>query len=118
MPIRRLQDLRVWHEAIALAVDVDALVAPFERGVRAGLADQLHRAATSIHSGIAEGFGRRTLRDRAYYYTVAWSSLLEVESHLTELLATKRTNPAPVRACLTRARHVARLLAAFRRSDR
>jgi four helix bundle protein len=115
---RRFQDLRVWQEALQLAACVDMVVTPLALGLRAGIADQLRRAATSVHANIAEGFGRRTARDRAHFYTIAWASLLEVEALLAELEATNPTRIVAVQSCATRARHVARLLTAFRRCVR
>ena len=107
--------LRVWQEALQLAVDVNGVVECHERGPRAGLADQLRRAATSVHANIAEGYGRRTPRDRSRFYTFAWASLLEVEALLAELTAVKPEQATPVRACRQRARNVGRLLIAYRR---
>jgi four helix bundle protein len=108
--------LRVWQEAVQLSVDVSALALPLERGPQAGLADQLRRAATSVHANIAEGYGRRTVGDRSRFYTIAWASLLEVETLLTQLARVRPVRRDTAGACLTRARHVARLLAAYRRS--
>ena len=114
-PSRSFRDLRVWQEALKLAVNVDRLVTPLDRGPRAKLADQLRRASNSVQSNIAEGWGRRTADDRKLRYTYAWSSLGEVEGHLIELELSNRVDTAAVRACSLQARHVGRLLTAFRR---
>lgn len=42
------------------------------------LVDQLKRAAVSVVANIAEGYGRRTKKDRAYFITVALGSDNEV----------------------------------------
>jgi four helix bundle protein len=49
--------LRVWQEAMKLAVAARALCDALQGSGRAPLADQLTRAATSVHLNIAEGWG-------------------------------------------------------------
>ena len=109
--------LRVWQEAIQLAIAVRPVCAALRRRRQANLADQLVRAARSVHGNIAEGNGRTGRADRARVFTIAWSELLEVESFLTEASAdpSLRDQLAP---CFVRARHTARLLAALRRRFR
>lgn len=43
-----------------------------------GLTNQLRRAAISVASNLAEGTSRRTNKDKAYFTTIAFSSLMEV----------------------------------------
>jgi four helix bundle protein len=76
--------LRVRQEAIQLAAATRPLCAALERSCRRHLAEQLARAATSVHYNITEGNGRGRPRDRVRVRTIAWGSLLEVESLLTE----------------------------------
>jgi four helix bundle protein len=54
-----------------------------------GLASQLRRAAVSIPSTIAEGQGRRTTPDFLRHLSIAYGSLLELE---TQLLIASRLN--------------------------
>ena len=56
----------------------DALPQPYQRS----LADQLRRAALSIPTNIAEGSGRESGKEQAYYYGVAKGSTYEVVSLL------------------------------------
>lgn len=114
-PARSFRDLRVWQEALQLSLDVERLVRPLSHGFYRPLADQLCRAASSVPSNIAEGWGRATPPDRQRFYGVAWSSLQEVEGRLLELEALRRVAVSDVRACALRACHVGRLLHAFRR---
>ncbi len=57
------KDLRVWQEAMKLAVDVYRTTAEFPRHELYGLSNQLRRAAVSIPSNIAEGKGHRSDRE-------------------------------------------------------
>ena len=47
-----------------------------------GLTSQMRRAAVSVVSNIAEGSGRATKKDQAYFYQVAYSSLIELLNQL------------------------------------
>lgn len=50
------------------------------------LKDQLIRASTSILLNIAEGSGRSSSKDKAYFYTIAKGSAYECQSLLDILL--------------------------------
>ncbi len=117
-PAVSFRDLRVWQEAIKLCVDARPLCAWLRQERSWDLADQLGRAARSIHANIAEGWGRRTTRDRARFYTDAWSSLQEVETYLIEIGTNERAPAALLQPCVRHVHHVTRLLAAFRRATR
>jgi len=43
---------------------------------------QLRRAVISIAANIAEGFSRKTWKDKGQFFTVALGSLTELQSHL------------------------------------
>ncbi|MDF1502725.1 four helix bundle protein [Roseisolibacter sp. H3M3-2] len=117
MPPSGFRHLRVWQKASKLTEGVRPLAEELRRTGRPHLADQLVRAATSVHANIAEGNGRESLRDRARFLTIAWGSLLEVEALLVEAAADRRVAPL-VAPCQPHARHTGRLLAGLRRSIR
>jgi four helix bundle protein len=58
MGAMRFTDLRVWQAAVDLCVDLYALTAGLLPLEEYGLKAQIRRAAVSIGSTIAEGFGR------------------------------------------------------------
>lgn len=58
------------------------LVGRFPVEERFALSDQLRRAAVSIPSNIAEGFGRETHKDFAHFLSQARGSLYEVDTQL------------------------------------
>lgn len=77
------QDLRVWQQAMQLALAVYKATGGFPREEQFGLTSQLRRAAVSISSNIAEGKGRQTDQDFSSFLFHARGSLLEVETQIT-----------------------------------
>lgn len=62
-PIVSFRDLEVWQLGMELVIDVYRATEAFPATERYGLSSQMHRAAVSIPSNIAEGHARR---DGAY----------------------------------------------------
>ena len=81
------RDLRVWQQAMDLAMQVYRLTETFPKHELYGLTGQVRRAAISIPSNIAEGKGRRTDRDFTSFLFRARGSLLELE---TQILLARR----------------------------
>ena len=74
--------LRAWQEAHRLALLVYKLTDSFPLAEQFGLTGQLRRAAVSVSSNLAEGFGRDSPKDREHFYVMASGSLYEVKSQL------------------------------------
>jgi four helix bundle protein len=74
------RDLSVWQRAIELTVGVYQLTAAFPDSERFGLTSQLRRAAVSIASNIAEGYGRATKGEYLQFLGHARGSVSEVET--------------------------------------
>jgi len=80
----RFTDLIVWQKAYALSVRIQKLTEVFPPDARSRLGDQMLRAASSIPTNIAEGFGRWTSKDQAYFYSLAKSSANELKVQLMQ----------------------------------
>jgi four helix bundle protein len=80
--LRMHERLVAWQVAVDLAAEVYRLSTVFPASERYGLTQQLRRAAISISSNIAEGFGRQTTREFRQFLAVSRGSLREVESLL------------------------------------
>ena len=85
--IRSFKDLFAWQKANEVAARVYELTEQFPKSEQFGLTNQIQRAAVSIGSNIAEGFGRNTAKDKKQFYAIAKGSCFETESQL--LLAEK-----------------------------
>lgn len=85
--IRHFSDLKAWQEAKKLAVLIYKATRSFPSAEQFGLTSQIRRAAISVSANIAEGFARRTSKDKRMFYQTALASLSELESHM--LIATE-----------------------------
>jgi four helix bundle protein len=76
------KDLRVWQDAIKLAVAVYGVTEKFPKHELYGLTSQIRRAAVSVASNIAEGKGHRSNREFCNFLFHARGSLLELQTQL------------------------------------
>ena len=76
------RELDVWQRAIQLTVAIYQLTAGFPDSERFGLTNQLRRAAVSVASNIAEGYGRATKGEYVQFLGHARGSISEVETQL------------------------------------
>ena len=76
------KELIVWQKAMVLVELVYRHIRIFPSEERFRLCDQLSRAAISVPSNIAEGYGRGTQAEYARFLSVARGSLYEVETQL------------------------------------
>jgi four helix bundle protein len=76
------RDLIVWKRAMELTVSIYRLSSLFPRDEIYGLTSQIRRAAVSIASNIAEGYGRGTRPDYRNFLCMARGSNFEVQTQL------------------------------------
>ena len=80
--VKSYRDLVAWQKARELVKAVYRLTAGFPPGERFGLVSQMDRAAVSIPSNIAEGYGRATTQDYLHFLRIARGSAYELETQL------------------------------------
>ena len=76
------ETLQVWQESKRLVVDVYHLLDNFLSFERYALCDQIRRAIVSVPSNIAEGSGRRSLKEKIHFLEIAYGSLMEIYNQL------------------------------------
>ena len=76
------EKLKVWQEAKKLVVDVYHLLDSFPRFEKYALCDQIRRTIVSVPSNIAEGSGRRSLKEQIHFLEIAYGSLMETYNQL------------------------------------
>jgi len=82
MQINDYRDLEVWQLGRVLTKKLYQLTAKFHDEERFGLISQLRRAAVSISSNIAEGWGRHYTAEFIQFLRKANGSRTEVETQL------------------------------------
>jgi len=76
------RDLRVWQNAMELALKIYHATTKFPRDEIYGLTSQLRRAAVSVPSNIAEGKGRSSDKELLQFLSRARGSVYELQTQL------------------------------------
>ncbi|MFZ1812678.1 MAG: four helix bundle protein [Candidatus Saccharimonadales bacterium] len=79
--ITKFTELDSWKTGHRLVVDIFTLTGEWPIKYRS-LASQMQRAAVSITSNIAEGFGRQSVADKKHFYVIARGSTTELQNQL------------------------------------
>ena len=84
--ITNYKELEAWKEAHKLVVMIYELVKSFPKDETWGLSSQMKRAALSVSSNIAEGFGRFGSKEKLQFFNIARGSLIELDNQLSVAL--------------------------------
>ena len=76
------RNLAVWQRSIELTLAIYKLTSSFPDKERLGLTNQVRRAAVSVASNIAEGYGRSTKGEYVQFLGQARGSNSEVETQI------------------------------------
>ena len=80
--IRSFTDLKAWSQGHELVLDIYKITSGFPQREIFGLSDQMRRCSVSITSNIAEGFSRKTSKDKMQFYHISLGSLTELQNQL------------------------------------
>lgn len=80
--IQKFVDLNTWKEGHKLVLIIYKVTKDFPREEIYGLVSQLRRCIISITSNIAEGFSRRTYKDKINFYSMALDSVTELQNQI------------------------------------
>ena len=80
--MRNHKDLIVWQKSMLLVRRVYEVTRTFPHEEMFGLTSQMRRAAVSIPSNIAEGYGRIYDKERINFFSIALGSASELETQL------------------------------------
>lgn len=78
----KFEKLEVWHEAVALYEEIANLSYGIARRDRFSPREQMHRAALSVLTNIAEGPGREGETESRHFFNIAKGFVYEVVSLL------------------------------------
>ncbi len=79
---RSYRELLVWQKAMQAVTDVYKLTERFPKDETYRLTGQIKRAIVSVPSNIAEGQGRDSTKEFIHHLSIAYGSLLEVETQI------------------------------------
>ena|SRR3989344_9431944 len=80
--IQKFTDLIAWKEGHKLVLFTYKATDNFPKKETFALSDQMRRAALSITSNVAEGFSRKTAKEKIQFYHTALGSLAELQSQI------------------------------------
>jgi four helix bundle protein len=80
--IREFTDLVVWQKSHRYVINIYKITKDFPKEEKYSLVSQMRRAAVSIPANIAEGFRKRTKKDKMHFYNIAQGSLEESKYYL------------------------------------
>lgn len=104
------RELLVWQQAMDLAVAVYDATKSWPKEELYGLTSQVRRAASSVPSNIAEGYGRELRGSYQQFLRIAQGSLKELETQLMIAERTGMSAPPTIENLLRSAESVGKLL--------
>jgi len=80
--LKNYKELKVWQKSYQLCLAIYKATKTFPKNEGFGLTSQIRRAALSIPSNIAEGYGRKTTPDYLRSLYIAYGSTCELETQI------------------------------------
>jgi four helix bundle protein len=105
--------LDAWRESVELTISIYHVTDNFPKEHRFALTDQIHRAALSVVSNIAEGAARQTKNEFAHYPHIAQGSLSELDTQLEIAKRLKFLSDEQWHTLDQQINHIDRLLSGF-----
>jgi four helix bundle protein len=112
--VRRFEDLIAWQKAMDLAMRVYEISDQPLLSRDFPLLNQMHGAAISVPSNIAEGFERGSRTEFHRFLTIAKASCAELRTQLILARRIRRLNETDAKDALTLAEDVARTIGKLR----
>jgi four helix bundle protein len=113
MKAKTFEDLLVWKKAHAYVLEIYRITKQFPKGEIFGLTAQMRRAAVSIPANIAEGFKKRTPREKIRILNISQGSLEESRYYL---ILAEDLDYANTAVLLPKLEEVSRMLEAYIRA--
>lgn len=80
--LKNYKELKVWQKAYQLCIKIYKITKGFPKEERYGLPSQMRRAAVSVPSNRAEGYGRKTTQEYMQALYRAYGSNCELETQI------------------------------------
>ena len=118
MSINSYRDFEVWQRGMDVVVACYEAAKNFPSDERFGLTTQLQRAAVSVPANIAEGYGRDHTKEFLNHLSIAYGSLMEVETHVQIAQRLEYAAESVASEILSRTAELGRMLNGLQRSLR
>lgn len=82
MSVKSYKDLKIWQRSMDMVELIYRVTEGFPSKESFGLTSQMRRAAVSIPSNIAEGYGRQLTGSYSQFLSIARGSLFELETQV------------------------------------
>ena len=82
MALSGYQELTVWKQAYEMTLSIYGVTREFPKDETYGLVSQMRRASTSIIANIAEGYGKKHLKEYIQFISISIGSCNELEVYL------------------------------------
>lgn len=99
-----------WQKSMTLVEAVYSITASMPAGEKFGLISQMNRAAVSVPSNIAEGWGRESTKTFVQFLRISRGSLFELETHLEITYRLRLINAEDFSKCNVMTQEVGRIL--------
>jgi four helix bundle protein len=109
-------DLLVWQKAMDFVTEIYRITAVFPNEERFGLSSQARRAAVSIPSNIAEGHGRKATGAYLNHLSIAYGSLMELETQLQIASRLNFVSTDETTVLLAQTNEIGKMLAGLKKS--
>lgn len=111
--LKNFKELKVWKKSYQLCLDIYKSTANFPNDEKFGLTSQIRRAAVSIPSNIAEGYGRKTTPDYIWFLYIAYGSNCELETQIMLSIDLQYTKSEKAKELIDKINEVERMLKAL-----
>ncbi len=105
------KDLLIWQRSMDLVETIYRMTAKFPPGEQWGLTSQMRRAAVSVPSNIAEGYGRQATGEYRHHLSMGRGSLLELETQILLCRRLKYLEADDAEPLLTEIEELSRMMA-------
>lgn len=82
LKIERFTDITAWQKGHQLVLTIYKITKTFPQEEIYALVNQMRRCAISVTSNIAEGFSRKSYKEKIQFYAIALGSLTELQNQL------------------------------------
>jgi len=114
----KYSELKVWQKSMDLVDELYSVTDQFPQSERFEISSQLQRASVSIPSNIAEGHGRKYTNAFLNHLSIAFGSLMEVETLVLIAERRKYVDKNKTVSLLAQTEQIGKMLSGLRRSLR